>query len=195
MNLWDKREDESKKAYKAFCDYRDMGEARSLRALHDKYIEPSCNNAITKSRSSLNTWSANHDWQNRVDAWDEHMLSSQTQSREDAVQELLDSELRDYNVQLEKWTEAYRRTPLHEVQYTADDGRVFVKMNHDDLYRMAKWRDEIAKQGRRALGLPEKVTEKHTQGDINLNVTWDTDLGDDDLDDIGIGADELPGVE
>ena len=177
MSAWDRREGESKKAYQAFCDYRDMGTSRSLRSLHEQYRKQSLNNAQAKPptirEASIFQWSSKHDWQNRVSAWDNHLTSANTQSREDAVNQLIEDELRDYNLQLDKWKEAYKRTPLHEVQHITEDGRVFVKMNHDDLHRMAKWRDEIAKQGRRALGLPDKVTER------NVNIrTWEDEAID-----------------
>lgn len=176
MSAWDRREGESKKAYQAFCDYRDMGTSRSLRSLHEQYIEPSFNNPVTKSRSSLNTWSAQHDWQNRVIAWDNHLSSANTQNREDAVNQLIEDELRDYKLQLEKWTAAFNRMPLQDVVQTVEDGQTMIvinKVNHDDLYRMAKWRDEIAKQGRRALWLPDKVIER------NVNIrTWEDEAID-----------------
>jgi len=180
MSAWDRREGESKKAYQAFCDYRDMGTSRSLRSLHEQYRKQSLNNAQAKPptirEASIFQWSSKHEWQSRVTAWDNHLTSANTQSREDAVNQLIEDELRDYKLQLEKWTAAFNRMPLQDVVQTVEDGQTMIvinKVNHDDLHRMAKWRDEIAKQGRRALWLPDKVTER------NVNIrTWEDEAID-----------------
>jgi hypothetical protein len=66
---WDKRDSESVKAYQAFCDYRDMGTGRSLRALLDQYIKQVSNKPPTTKWSTISTWSHKHEWQKRVSAW------------------------------------------------------------------------------------------------------------------------------
>lgn len=72
----DKRSTESKKAYQALRDYAALGPARSLRRLHAIYIEQAADTAKdapippTVRLSALMTWSARHDWQARVEAWD-----------------------------------------------------------------------------------------------------------------------------
>ena len=72
----DKRSTESKKAYQALRDYAHLGPARSLRRLHALYVEQAADTAKdaplppTVRLASLMAWSARHDWQARVDAWD-----------------------------------------------------------------------------------------------------------------------------
>lgn len=67
-NLWDKFPDETDKAYKAFCVYRDMGMYRNLR----KAVQE-----LNKTKGYLRVladWSKKYDWVERVEAYD-HMLS------------------------------------------------------------------------------------------------------------------------
>lgn len=72
----DKRSTESKKAYQALRDYAYLGPARSLRRLHALYVEQAADTAKdaplppTVRLASLMAWSARHDWQARIDAWD-----------------------------------------------------------------------------------------------------------------------------
>jgi len=171
--LWERKKGESAKAHRAFCDYCDLGTSRSLRLLHEQYTEPSFNNPITTSRSSLNTWSAQHDWQERVKAWEANQVILRNKAHDKARTQIIEDELFDYNQQLEKWKDAFKRLPLHEVEHIHIDenGNVqkFVKLNYKDLHEMTKWRDDIAKQGRRALGLPDKITEQNMSGSIGLN--------------------------
>jgi hypothetical protein len=55
-----------------------MGTARSLRSLHDKYMQRSSSSYLasppTKKENTLFTWSVRHEWQKRVGAWDEEQI-------------------------------------------------------------------------------------------------------------------------
>lgn len=66
MAAWDKREDESSRAYSAFIIYRDMGPQRSLRKTADIYYEPGSLNVRV-----IQKWSSKYDWVKRATAFDE----------------------------------------------------------------------------------------------------------------------------
>lgn len=61
---WNMRPDESAKAYQAFEVYRDMGADRSLESMHRS-------GTVAAPLDTLKKWSARHDWQARVRAFDE----------------------------------------------------------------------------------------------------------------------------
>ena len=50
-NLWERQENESSKAYQAFCIYRDLGAGRTLAAVSEK---------LRKSYDLIRRWSKNY---------------------------------------------------------------------------------------------------------------------------------------
>ncbi len=75
--LWDKREDESARAYEWFCRYRDMGPGRSHEKLNQKYSE-----GISKKSLTLR-WSSKYAWVERAEAYDAHIESIKRETNED----------------------------------------------------------------------------------------------------------------
>lgn len=65
---------ESSQALEAFVLYRDMGLARSLEALHQKYPD------TTPTVRQLKTWSAAHNWQERI-AQHEARIAAEAEER------------------------------------------------------------------------------------------------------------------
>ena len=59
---WERRENESTKAYEAFTIYRDMGRERSLSKVAEK---------LQKSETLMGRWSRTYDWVNRAAKWDD----------------------------------------------------------------------------------------------------------------------------
>lgn len=59
---WERRENESTKAYESFCIYRDMGRERSLSKVSEKQ---------QKSGSLINRWSRENGWVERAAKWDD----------------------------------------------------------------------------------------------------------------------------
>lgn len=59
---WDRLERETSKQYEAFCEYRDMGPSRSLRAVAEK---------LGKSEQLMSRWSAQNKWVYRAAEWDD----------------------------------------------------------------------------------------------------------------------------
>lgn len=58
---WFRQKGESRKAYEAFANYRDMGMGRSL---------PKVAQRLGKSLELMKRWSARHEWVDRTDAFD-----------------------------------------------------------------------------------------------------------------------------
>lgn len=58
---WDRRQDETSKAYGAFVTYRDLGPERSLEKVA---------HTLGKSTTIMSRWSAQHEWVSRTVAWD-----------------------------------------------------------------------------------------------------------------------------
>ena len=77
--IWDKREDESAKAYEWFCRYRDMGPGRSHEKLNQKYSE-----SISKKSLTLR-WSSKYAWVERAEAYDAHLEAIKRETHEDRV--------------------------------------------------------------------------------------------------------------
>ena len=59
---WERRENETTKAYEAFCIYRDMGRERSLAKVAEK---------LQKSETLMGRWSRENDWVKRAAKWDD----------------------------------------------------------------------------------------------------------------------------
>ena len=59
---WERRQEESTKAYEAFCTYRDMGPDRSLAKVAEK---------LSKSEQLMKRWSYTHGWVERAAKWDD----------------------------------------------------------------------------------------------------------------------------
>ena len=59
---WERQENETTKAYEAFCVYRDMGTQRSLSKVAEK---------LQKSDTLMGRWSRENDWVKRAAKWDD----------------------------------------------------------------------------------------------------------------------------
>ena len=75
--IWDKREDESSKAYAWFCRYRDMGPDRSHEKLNQKYTEGRSRKALTLR------WSSKYNWVERAEAYDVYLEGRKRESNEE----------------------------------------------------------------------------------------------------------------
>lgn len=67
--LWDRQENESSKAYAAFCIYRDMGSERSIEKIkRDENIR-----GTSGVLRNLYAWSSQYSWVSRVTAYDDYL--------------------------------------------------------------------------------------------------------------------------
>lgn len=70
-NPWDRLDDETDKAFAAFCIYRDLGpSARSLRVVSDEVYGSIPAAKRQRASGQINKWSSQHRWVERAKAWD-----------------------------------------------------------------------------------------------------------------------------
>jgi hypothetical protein len=85
VNPWDRQTGEGTERWAAFLTYRDLGPGRSLvRAAEE----------VGKTPSLIERWSADDQWVDRVQAWDDHLARVGDEAREDAVREMHDRHAR-----------------------------------------------------------------------------------------------------
>ena len=85
MQPWERMDGEGAERWAAFLAYRDLGPGRSVVRAAEQ---------VGKSLSLLERWSADNDWVDRVQAWDEHLARVGDEAREDAVREMHDRHAR-----------------------------------------------------------------------------------------------------
>ena len=76
---WERREDESTKAYEAFCIYRDMGIQRSLSKVAEE---------LQKSDTLMGRWSRTYDWVERAAQWDSEQDRVARQQQLDEIKKM-----------------------------------------------------------------------------------------------------------
>lgn len=138
---WDRRENETSKAYEAFCVYRDMGTDRSLGKVAAK---------LQKSETLMGRWSGCNDWVERAAQWDDEQdrIARITAQKEQAkaIKEMRKRHADLGNAILIKSAQALARIPVDEIKPS-------------DIPRMV---DVAAKLERIARGdVGEVVEERH----------------------------------
>ena len=166
--LWEKQPGENATRYQAFRDYLFMGSCskdRSYAVLLRRYrASPENETPPTKRRKTIVDWAVKYEWIRRTEAYDAYQMELREEKFEKARKKIIDVELVDYQRQLDKWIKYYHK--LADID----------KPDIDDLLKLTKLRDEIAKQGRRALGLPDRFTESKLtgpgkKGEIKIEIT------------------------
>ncbi len=83
-NLWERQENESNKAFQAFCIYRDLGAGRTLAKVAEK---------LRKSYDLIRRWSKNYFWQNRADAWDKFISEKAAEKAAEEYSKMLEVQI------------------------------------------------------------------------------------------------------
>lgn len=204
---WDRRKGESAKAHAAFIAYCEMGAGRSIRALHAQYIkQPSSNrqakNASSPKLSTLFTWSARHGWPARAEAWDQHERAERARRRTEARRRIEDEGLEDADRLHAEWRRTYdealaRATSIAVEAGARVDGQPTIRVTVDarSVRGLAHARLEIETLRRRALGMPERITQKQAE-DANDGAQAETvDLSHLSLDELLALAEKIEGEE
>jgi hypothetical protein len=146
--LWERLESDTDKSFEAFRIYRDMGAQRSLDAAWKKYQDR------TETVSGyFRQWSADHNWQERVTAWDTYQ-DTLRQERNLARQKLIeDNAYADYTV-LRQAIAKYTR------DYTSVD---FTGVKPHDISNLASLMKQADDYARRSVGLPDRITESKNE--------------------------------
>ncbi len=175
---WDKHPDESSRAYAAFVAYRDLGPERSIDKAHRAQWSANPQNggktAPKTAPRHWTKWSSDYRWVERTALYDQFVDAQVLQTYQSkltaAREKLLADEMRDYEEQINKWREIWGVTVLHQARRTkrmeqdaAGDKRevevIFGELNIDSFFAMTRWRVKISDFGRRALGMPDTITQ------------------------------------
>ncbi len=84
---WERRPEESGRAYSAFVLYRDLGPTRSLAAAYAASRHPG-GGVAKKAASHWEEWSSAYDWVERAEAYDAHLEARRRAEREHLLAEL-----------------------------------------------------------------------------------------------------------
>lgn len=167
---WDKLDGEPERAYSQFWIYATMGPSRSIQRAYLEYCDKTGHKPGKYKNRPFEKLSKTYDWVERAKAYDQREREADIQTRDALREALIEAELRDYNKQLDRWQRMFRRTKTFrkEAETARDDGTtvVYLEANVNALQRLAILRNRISIQGRRALGLPERISESKT----NMNV-------------------------
>ena len=117
---WDRLPSESRRAYAAFCVYRDLGPDRKIcDAVRIHYAGKAC-------RSIVDEWAKAHGWDERTRAYDVHMQRIREAAAEEAAkaeaarleaerQEARQERIRTGRLAISKAREALEATPVGEI--------------------------------------------------------------------------------
>lgn len=147
------------KSFEAFCIYRDMGANRSLEKVSQ---------ALSKSIPLLKGWSTTHNWQERVAAYDASLDEKNLDENAERQKRIKDNAYQDY-LKLRKAIDK-RMGLLEAVDFR---GELYEIVNLAELMKKA---DDYA---RRAVGLPDKITEQKNEhtgangGALTIKVVYD----------------------
>lgn len=164
---------ESSQALEAFVLYRDMGPARSLEALHQKYPD------TTPTVRQLKTWSAAHNWQERIAQHEARIAAeAEERARRDRLAEM--DKLRRVRLGIAQTEQAIA---LKWLQKMVNDDRAIGGMKATDIIAFVKSAQDTQ---RLEYDEPTDRTD-HTSGGEPLRFTIRIDRsegedGDDDRD-------------
>lgn len=148
---WERRENETSKAYEAFCEYRDMGIQRSLSKVAEK---------LQKSATLINRWSREKDWVKRASLWDDEQerIEREKAQKEQAkaIREMRKRHADLAQVMLIKSAKALARMPDDEIK-------------PGDISRMV---DVASKLERISRGDVGEVVEERDGGKAQPSVTF-----------------------
>lgn len=151
--LWERLPSDTDKSYEAFCVYRDMGANRS----HTKVAQE-----LSKSVALIHRWSSDHDWINRVSAYDDYMRDMLRQQNEAKRVQIQADALSDYDA-IRKAIDKRIRV-LEEVDYQSSTS---------DLHDLISLMEHANAYARLNSGLPDRITENNNRQSGNLKVTHD----------------------
>lgn len=97
---WDRREDESMKAFSAFVCYRDLGVRRTMEEAYYRYLQnPKKAKKVQGTAPFFKNWAIQFCWKDRAAAFDEHELA-QRESDSRSIDRRIRLESRDLLVRL-----------------------------------------------------------------------------------------------
>lgn len=117
--LWDRQPGEGPQAFKAFAAYRDSGIGGQRRSLQKTAESLTKRDGKPYSQGTLKEWSRHHNWQMRVDAFDEHMDKEVQEELRKGRAAMLKNHVGIAQAMLTKALKALQKIPTEEL--TAQD--------------------------------------------------------------------------
>lgn len=193
--IWEKQEYESEHAYSAFSNYFLQLPAanRTVTEAWRNYLRVNGRkNDRAPASSTWKRWSRGETvkdgktlklnvptWHERANAYDEYENKKHFSFMEEARLDIMEDEYRDYQKQLNVWTDIVDKlqqridfeTKRAEEKSVAFDPRDFVR----PLGELVKQRDTISILGRRARGMPTVISEdrlRNADDEKPLEIVW-----------------------
>ena len=164
-NIYERRTDESTKAYEAFCVYRDLGAKRSTYKVAEE---------LSKSEQLIRRWCAKYEWEKRCSAWD---AEQDKIARQRQMQEILEMRVRHAKIAqtaLEKVSDALAAVDPEQ-------------MSNADISRLM---DVASKLERLSRGDTSEVIEERDGGEavnpVQIYIPSNTREKKDDFDDLKV---------
>lgn len=143
MREWNRREDETPKAYSAFQMYINMPpEERSIRAVAEK--------RGSSSTTTEEQWSSKYSWVDRAIAYDEHMAEVQLVSKQTTLREYQADVLERETTE----TAMLSRLATRLAKQIMQDEESGERIDSMDVKRLSAVVDTIQRQRRRTAQLP-----------------------------------------
>lgn len=201
--IYERRDSESDAAYQALRDYCRIGVRRSLSKLLAQYTRQASNKRSTKqpptlSSNTLETWSHQHEWVKRAKAYDIDQQKKLDTDLETSRQKWIEDEIGNAKAELQRFKLVRGKVNLsmkEQVKETQEPDpedpnkiivtRVFIeRIDLSTHAALTRWLDNISAIGRRAHGLPERITEAHIDPNIDAEKMYKTyyGIGPDDWD-------------
>lgn len=161
---WERQESDTDTSYAVLCIYRDMGAGRSLQKAADVHYGKKAANV-----RRLEEWSSQSEWVARCQAYDEHMATLRLKRLETAQTEVIDNALSDY---------LFFRDIINKRIAAYQDAKFAGSL--DDIRSLQELMRKSDDMGRRAVGLPDKISESnvHATGDMSFVLTFSDDSDD-----------------
>ena len=147
--VWDRRLDETSKAFAAFVAYRDLGPKRSTALVVQE---------LGKSRALISRWSARHEWVERATAFEERVDGARQGTYLDEISKMAERHARYAQSGLEALMapirELQRRIALEKIDFTKIDDEQLLTISRLSAAALAN----VANLERLTRGLPTERT-------------------------------------
>jgi hypothetical protein len=153
--IWERLPSDTDKSFEAFCIYRDMGTTRSLEKAWRKYKE-----GAETVPGYFKDWSREHNWVERVNAYDDYLRDLHRKRLESAKLKVADNVLNDY--------ERFRSAIDKRLKIMEDTDFV---ASEDALHSLLNLMHKLDDYARRAVGLPSEIKESKTTNNTSVSGT------------------------
>lgn len=146
--IWQKLDTDTDKSYEAFCIYRDMGAQRSIERAWLKYQD-----RTDTVSGYFRQWSSEHNWVDRVAAYDEYLAEKDRVALEKARLQVKTDALQDYS---------FLRKAITKMTSGIED--VNFQISRDELRKLIDLMQVANAYARLNVGLPDEIKQQDIGG-------------------------------